>query len=137
MQDDADQRLATRLEELGERQRQVFAGVSEWNCTMPFGEHTDENGGKREDCDKYQKWDRDTLIGIELHQELVRIEAQIDLLLNMHPLTPAAPADAGSAGSAGSAPVNDRGVSSTSAWTGQTDAKGVTGVCLENENSEI
>ena len=83
------------------------------------------------------KWDRDTLIGTELHQELARIEAQIDLLLNMHPSTPPAPADAGSAGSAGKAPVNNRGVSSTSAWTGQTDAKGVTGGCLENENSEI
>ena len=137
MQDDADHRLAARLGELEERREQVYAATSEWNGTQPCDEHTDENNGNREDCDECLKWDRGTLIRIELHQELVRIEAQIDLLLNMYPSTPAAPADAGSAGSAGSPPVNNRGVSSTSAWTGQTDPKGVTGVCLENENSEI
>ena len=134
MQDDADYRLAARWEELEERRKQVVDATSAFHEAQPCDDHTDENGGKSADCDKCMKWDRDTLIGSELQQDLVRIEAQIELLLNMHPSTLPAPADARSAGSA---PVNNRGVSSTSAWTVQTDAKGVTGVCLENENSEF
>ena len=65
----------------------------------------------------------------------MRIEDQIDLLC--HPPALAAPAEAGNAGSAGSPPVDNRVVSSTTACKEQTDPKGVTNVCLENENSEI
>ena len=38
---------------------------------------------------------------------------------------------------AGSAPVNDRGVSSTFTWAGQTVAKGGTCVCLEDIDTEV
>ena len=137
MQDDADYCLAARLGEMEERRKHMMAAISEWSDAQPCDEHTDENGGTCEDGDKCLRWDRDTLIWAELQQEFVGIETQIELLLNMHPSTRPAPADTGSAGSAGSAPVNDRGVSSTSAWTGQNDAKVVTGVFLEIENSEI
>ena len=81
------------------------------------------------------QWDQDDIRGNELQEELVRIEDLLELL--SPPSTPAAPAEAGNAGSAGSPPVNNRGVSSTSAWKEQADPKGVTGVCLDNENSEI
>ena len=47
MQDDADHRLAARLEELEERREQVYAATSEWNDAQPRDEHTDDNGGKR------------------------------------------------------------------------------------------
>ena len=81
--------------------------------------------------------DHDTLLGTALQNELVRIEAQIALLLGAYPSTSAAPADAGSAGSAGSTLVHNsgqtRGVSSSSAWAGQTVKKAVTGVCLDSD----
>ena len=80
-------------------------------------------------------WDQDDIRGNDLQEELVRIEDQLELLSS--PSRPAAPAEAGNAGSAGSPAVNNRGVSSTSAWKEQADPKGVTGVCLENASSEI
>ena len=66
----------------------------------------------------------------------MRIEYELELL--PPPSAPAAPAEAGTAGSAGSPLANNRGVSSTSVWKReQADPKGVTGVSLENKNSEI
>ena len=71
-----------------------------------------------------------------MHEEMARIENQLELLL---PFTaPAELDEAGNAGSAGSPPAHSQGVSSKSVWKGeQADPKVVTGVSLENENSEI
>ena len=79
--------------------------------------------------------EHEQFLGVELQNELVRIQDQIAFLLGTHPSAFAAPADAGSAGSAGSTLVHNsgqtRGVSSSSVLVGQAVNKAVTGVCLD------
>ena len=69
--------------------------------------------------------------GTALHQEMARIEDQLKLMDS--PSAPVVPDEAVNAGRP--IPAHARGVSSKFAWKEeQVDPKGVTGVCLENEN---
>ena len=78
----------------------------------------------------------DVIRGINLLEEMARFENQLKVVLP--PSARAELDEAGNAGSAGSPPAHSRGVSSKSLCKEeQADPKGVTGVCLENENSEI
>ena len=56
MQQDHDRRLATKLQELWEREVEIAKAIEHWNETVPCDVHTAGNGGKHEDCEKCQKF---------------------------------------------------------------------------------